>query len=567
MTEINLEKEIKIAALENAVKFNGKANQGAVIGKLFSLDASLKSQMKEIAPMIGKLLSQINSMEPSAQHDMLNELAPNLEAEKAQLKKDRKEKRSELPELRGAEMGKVITRMPPGPSKYLHIGHAISMGINYLYSKMYDGKCVLRFDDTNPDAEKQEFVESIMDDLKNYLEFEADEVIFASDNIPKLIKMADDLVSQDKAYICNCPSENISLNRREMKTCSHRELSIDENKRIWDEMKKGNDEFSHYILRLKIDMEHKNAVMRDPAIFRVVTTPHYRQGDKFKVWPLYDFESAIMDGIIGTTNVLRSNEFDMRIELHEYIVDLFGLPKSNYKHYGRSSITGATTKGREIRALIDSGDYLGWDDPRLVTLKALKRRGIVRDAIINLVKKAGLSKSNTNIDFDVISAENRKILDKTAKRFFLIENKVEVSINGSPEKELIIPMHPEMDLGTRTFYLNSEFLINKKDYDDISEGELIRLIDAVNFKDFEFDSEDFEDYKGKGDKIIHFLPNDPEQIVNVEVRMPDNTLLNCVAEKAIETLKIGDVIQFQRFGFCRLDAVEDGKFKFWYTHD
>jgi glutamyl-tRNA synthetase len=326
-------------------------------------------------------------------------------------------------------------------------------------------------------------------------------------------------------------------------------------------MKKGTTD--NTILRLKIDMEHKNAVMRDPAIYRVVTTSHYRQKDKYKVWPLYDFESSIEDGINQVTHVLRSNEFDSRIELHNYMAGLFGFGEVEYKHYGRFNIVGAVTQGREIKKLIESGDYSGWDDPRLVTLKALKRRGIVKESFYELAKVAGLSKQATNLDFTTIAAINRSILDNTSKRFYFIEKTKEINIENAPEQEVVLDLHPDNNKGGRVFKTNTDFIIEEKDYNNIKDDE-VRLIDCLNFKNSKFTSKDYANFKGKNK--IHWLPNDKSQLVDVEILMPDKTTKTGVAEKTLEILKVGDVIQFERFGFCRLDSKEGNKYNFWFTH-
>lgn len=547
-----LKKLAQSLALENAIKFKGKVNAGAVMGPLFKLYPGFNP--KEHSQIVNEIIAQVNSLSLEEQEKLFSTLGT--------VKEDKPKHSGELPPLKNAEIGKVVTRIPPGPSKYAHVGHAISFLINYLYAREYQGKCILRFDDTNPDVDRQEYVDEMTKDLTEYLKLEPDKIIYASDDMEKFIGFADKLIEDGNAYTCNCPSEVTSLNRREEKECEHRNQDIETVKLSFESMKSGK--LTDTILRLKIDMSHKNAVMRDPAIYRVITTPHYRQKDRYKVWPLYDFESAIEDGSNGVTHVLRSNEFDSRIELHNHIAALFGFGHVEYKHYGRSSVGGAVTQGREIKKLIESGNYLGWDDPRLVTLKALARRGIVKETLIELTKKAGLSKNQTNIDFTVLSSINRSILDKTSKRFYFIEKAKELEIENSPQQVVELDLHPDNLKGGRVFNTNSKFLIEEKDY---KSGEEIRLIDCLNFKDDKFVSISYKDFKGK--KKIHWLPNDKSQLLDVEILMPDLEIKKGLAEKAIEILKIGDVIQFERFGFCRLDSIDENTktYKFWYTHD
>lgn len=549
-----IKKKAKALALENAIKFKGKANPGAVIGPLMGMFPDFKQNMKEMQPIVNEVVNLVNSMSVEEQKKEFENIG-SVKKEKEKGKKD------DLPALGNAEVGKVITRMPPGPSKYAHLGHALSFIINYLYAKKYEGKCILRFDDTNPDADLQEYVDAIKKDLIDYLGLVPEKIIHASDDIDKLIGFAEKIIKEGKAYTCNCSSEITSENRRNMKECEHRNRSTNEILNDWSKMKQGN--VSEFVLRLKIDMKHKNAVMRDPAIFRVIKNKHYRQGKKYKVWPLYDFESACEDGMNGTTHVLRSNEFDSRIELHNYIAKLFGFNLVEYKHYGRFNILGCLTQGREIRKKIESGEYIGWDDPRLVTLKALRRRGIVKESFYELAKIAGLSKQATNLDFRTIAAINRSILDKTAKRFYCILDPVEINVKGVDCFDVELDLHPYNQKNGRKFSVDGSFLIEKKDFETIN-GE-VRLIDCLNFKDMKMISTDFKDFKGKNK--IHWLPNDVSQLVDIEILMDDNTIKKGKAEKNINMIKVDDIIQFERFGFCRLDSIEGNVYKFYFTHN
>ncbi len=567
MVSEEIKKDIWIFALDNAVQFKGKASQGAVVGKLFAKDPSLKKEMKSIAPEIGKIIAEINSMEPDDQKAKLKELVPDIDEKKKEEKKERKKSARELPPLKDAEDGKIVTRMAPGPSKYPHIGHAISFGINHIYAKSYNGRCIMRIDDTNPEVDSKEFVDSMHDGITRYLGMTPDEICYASDNMDKLYEHAENLIKEGKAYACDSSPEEMSEQRRNMRPSPRRDSSVKENLEIWEGMKRGENE--SFALRLKIDMTHKNAVMRDPVVFRVIQSKHYRQGDKYKAWPTYDFESTVIDGILGITHVLRSNEFDSRIELHNHISSILGYDEVNYRHYGRVNITGSLTQGREIRKNIESGDFIGWDDPRLVTLKALERRGIVKDSIVNIVKMAGLSKQNTNIDFSVIASENRKILDQEAKRFFMLKDPVSIRIEGAPEQEIELNTHPVKKEGGRRFNTGEAFMIEKKDLDKIEDGKLIRLMDCLNFKKegekFVFYSKDYMDYKKDGEMIIHWLPDNGSN-EEATIVMGDSSEIRCIVEKSISHISPGDIIQFERFGFCRLDSKEDA-YKFWFSHE
>ncbi len=557
--------DIRLFVLENAVKYNGKASIGSVVGKILAEHPEEKSRMKELMSEIKLVVDTVNSMSPEEQVNELLEHNPHYYKTEKEESKKRAEERKELPELKNAVMGQVVTRIPPEPSKYNHVGHAITFLLNYMYAKKYQGKCILRYEDTNPEKSTQEFVDAMNEDVLEYLDIHPDQVVFVSDHLLKYIEMAGQLITDGHAYTCRCLQEKISHNRREMIDCSCRETTHTSND--WQSMKAGKFVEGEITLRLKISMQHKNAVMRDPVIFRLCYDPHYRQGMKYKVWPVYDFENAIEEGLLGVTHVLRSNEFESRIELQEYIRNLFSLPHPTIKQYARVNIADATTQGREIRALIESGNYLGWDDPRLVTLRALKRRGIVKEAYFDLAKVVGMSKTPSEIDFAVIASINRKLLDASAKRFFFIHHPKMIQIKQAPPLDVDLKFHPDGERG-RTFHTSDEFYIEEEDYHKFVDGELIRLMDCLNFtkekKIFSFESVEHEKYRGSSGPIIHWLPVD--NIIDVEVLMPDISVLKGYGEGTLSILQIGDVIQFERFAFCRLDSIENGVYKFWYTH-
>ncbi len=552
-------------ALQNAIKFNGKANVGAVIGKVFAEHPELKEKASEISKEVKKKIKDISRLSVEEQTKKLKDLAPEL------LEKKEKPKKKELPELPNAIIGKVTTRLPPEPSKYNHIGHALSFLLNYLYAKKYDGKCILRFEDTNPLTSTQEYVDAMKEDVLEYLDIKPDKTIFASDDLPKFYEMAEQLIEQDKAYVCFCDRDSMKDNRFKGTGCKCRKNNPKKNMEEWKNMLNKKYKDGTCSLRLKIDMKSKNYVMRDPVIMRLCSTPHYRQKSKYIVWPMYDFENAIEDSITDITHILRSIEFGtMRVELQNYIKDLFKLPKQTIIQYGRFNITGAITQGREIRKLIEEKKVIGWDDPRLVTLRALKRRGIVKETFYELALEVGLSKSETNLDWSLVSTLNRRILDPKAERYFFIEKPKLITIDNAPEQDLKLKLHPEFpEKGYRNFKTKDKFYITEEDYKEFKDNKVYRLMDCLNFikkkNKICFDSLEYEKYKGKGAAIIHWLPYS-EDLVNVEILMPDTTLVKGLAESSVKNIKVNSVVQFERFGFCRLDKIEKDKLVFWYSH-
>ena len=311
--------------------------------------------------------------------------------------------------------------------------------------------------------------------------------------------------------------------------------------------------------------------MRDPVIWRINYHPHFRHGDKYCVWPLYDFENSVEDCKYGVTHILRSSEFGtMRTELQNFIKDKIGCKKQTVVQYGRFNIKGATTKGREIRELIKEGKVSGWDDPSLVTLKALNRRGILQETLVELMNQMKIS-ANTgkNIDWTMISSINRSILDPVTNKYFLIIDPVEIDVLQAPKQKIELNLHPDHPKrGSRLFETSSKFYINKEDHDNIRQGDLVRLMDCLNFiyeTKFKFHSLNHEEYRKTGKQIIQWLPVS-DNLTNVSVRMPDNNILEGLAEASISKLNIGDIIQFQRFGFCKLDSIKDNKYNFMFTN-
>jgi glutamyl-tRNA synthetase len=547
-------------ALANAIKFNGKASAGSVISATIAEKPEEKANIKDVARLTNEIVKDVNSWGVEKQTQKLQAIAPEM-LEKKEAKK------RELPELKNAVMGKVVTRIPPEPSKYLHVGHALSFLINYLYAKKYNGKCVLRFEDTNPEKSAQEFVEADLEDLK-FLGIEHEEPRFFSDDMEKFYGYAEKLIDDGKAYVCSCEQESMKELRHNGEECSHRSHDLKTNMQLWNDMKSGKAKEGSSILRLKIDMQAENQVLRDPVIFRIVETEHYRQGTKYKAWPMYDFAGAVEEELCGVTHILRSSEFGtMRVELQDWIKEQLGFENQEVRQYGRFGVQGTTTQGRELRELVESGKVTGWDDPRLVTIKSLRRRGFVKETFYELAIEVGLSPSATNVDWSHIEAINRRFIDESADRYFFIAEPIEIRIDGAESREVELDLYPEKRKGGRVFRTGEEFFIEKSDFDRLKDGSIYRLMDCLNFTiksgKPQFHSQKYIDYRDKGSMIMHWLPKDAT--IDIEVLMNDGSIKRGFGEESLKGLKEGSMIQFTRFGFCRLDR-KDGILKFVFTH-
>jgi len=545
-------------ALQNAVQFNGKANPKSVIGKVI---AELKKEgfsPKEIIPVVNKVIKEVNKKSIKDQKAELEKIAPEL------TKKEKKERDYSLPDLPNAEMGKVVTRFPPEPNGYLHIGHAKAAIVDYEYAKKYDGKFILRFDDTNPENAILEFYEEQKKDLE-WLGISWDKEYHTSDNLEKHYKLAEKLIKQGDAYVCTCESDKIKECRFKGVECECRHAGDGDHLDKWKEMLKGG--LDDAILRLTGDMCCDNTAMRDPTLFRIIETPHPIQGDKYRVWPTYDFGGAVEDSISGVTHPFRTKEYELRDECYFRLLDLLDLRKPNLMEFARLNIEGMPVSKRKIKPLIEKGQVSGFDDVRLPTLRGLRRRGIVPEAIKNFVLSQGISKVESTVDFSLVESENRKIIDPTAKRFFFVKNPIKLLVGDAPKRKKDISMHPtNKELGTRKVDTDDTFFVQKSDIDKLKINDIFRLKDLYNV-DIK-SKNDFVEGKYSGEKLISDslkIQWTTDDFIEMDIFVPDllykkgkfneDSLkkIHGYAEKAVETLKTGEIIQFERFGFVRIE--------------
>lgn len=557
----NLSKEIEAYALKNALEF-GSSDPRKILPKLFQHGLE-KKDIPKISKEIGKISDKINALAKDAQEKLFSSLK--------HLVKEREEKKKTLPKLEKVT-GKVITRISPEPSKHLHIGHALSFLVNAHYAEEHNGSCLLRFDDANPEKVSKEYIDSILEDITSYLKIKPAKIVYISEEIPKFYKYAEQLIKLKEAYVCFCDREKMQSLRHEGKACSCRSAKVEKNKKEWASMIAGKYSPGSAILRFKGDMKSKNQVMRDPALFRINNFKHYKQDEKYKVWPLYDFYTPIEDSLMGITHILRTSEFDLRVELHQKIQEILGLDKQTPVQYGRISVTGAgsdsksATKGREIRSMIESGEYSGWDDPRLVTLKALKRRGITIEALKELSQQIGLSRKEVKIDFAAIAAISRKLHDETAQRFYFIKDPKQLEIAQFPSiKEILVKINPN-STKTRSMEASKNTSISMEDYGRYRKQE-IRLMSLCNV--LLAIKPRCTGTENKNVQKVQWV--DTNSGIKIKILMDDAKWIFGLAEANIKKIKVGEVVQFERFGFVRLDKKPSSpsspeKYEFWFSH-
>ncbi len=556
-----LKKEIRKMALQNAFEHGGETRDKIILGKILGTKPEFRNKVKEISKDITEIVSSINKLSSEEQESEIKENFPELLSPKEKI-----EEREGLPELKDAEQGKVITRFPPEPNGYPHIGHAKAAIINSEYAKMYGGKFILRMDDTNPEAERMEYHAAIKVGLE-WLGIEFDIVKSTSDDMELFYEKGIELINLGKAYICTCKREDISKNRRERKACKCSMEDIEKNNKNWEKM---NDKFKpgDAVVRFRGDMKADNAVMRDPVLFRIIEGKHYTLGEKYRIWPSYDMAVAIEDSIDGVTHAYRSKEFELRKELIDEILDALKMRKPTQGFFSRLEFKGMPISKRIIKPLIEEGKVTWYDDPRLPTLEALKRRGIKPEAIRKFIMSLGLTKANTLAPFDALEAFNRKFVDADSIRLFMVSNAKKLTIKNLPTSSIEIPNHPINDMGKRTIEIDENFYISGDDAQSIKEGTQIRLLGLGNVvitkQGIELEGEFVENGERKDIPKIQWVPQKTAHKIKMIIpktlfigdEFNEDSLeeLDVFTEPHYLQLKEGEEIQFVRFGYCRKDS-------------
>ncbi len=563
-----LKRVIRGIALLNASEHDGKTRNDSIISKVIGTKPELRSRIKDVIPLISQEVIDVNKLSVESQKEELVNKYPELLIVKP------KQERVGLPLLEGAEQGNVITRFPPEPNGYPHIGHAKASIIDEEYAKMYGGKLILRFDDTNPEKERLEYYAAIKVGL-DWLGVKYDLVKNTSDDMEIIYKKARELIDSGDAYVCTCDKETISKNRREMLSCKCRAGDLNQNVTRWNKM---FDKFKpgEAIVRFRGDMNSENTVMRDPTLLRIIDESHPIHKDKYRVWPNYDFAVSIEDSIDGITHAFRTKEYELRTELYYTLLDKLGMRKPKMMEFSRLEFEGMPVSKRVLKPLVEEGKVSGFDDPRLPTLEGLRRRGIVPEAIRKFVISLGFTKSDTLPPFETLESFNRKIIDPTSVRLFIVFEPVKLTVINNNLTEIEISNHPQNDMGKRRIKIDGNFFIDGNDSNTLKIGDEARLLELYNIKITKIGSEiegeiTSSNYKSDIPKIQWIPRNNP---VNIEVLIPNMLFINDqfnenslevrqgITEQYYLELNVGAEIQFMRFGYCRKDSANQAI----YTH-
>ncbi|NOY89435.1 MAG: glutamine--tRNA ligase/YqeY domain fusion protein, partial [FCB group bacterium] len=381
--------------------------------------------------------------------------------------------------------GKVITRFPPEPNGYLHIGHAKSICLNFGLAAQYHGRCHLRFDDTNPSKEEMEYIDSIKEDIK-WLGFDwGEHLYYASDYYEKLYDYAVQLIKLGKAYVCSLSTEEIRKYRGTLtepgKESPYRNRSIEENLDLFQRMRNGEFEDGSHVLRAKIDMSSGNLNMRDPVLYRIKHATHHRTGDRWCIYPMYDFAHCLSDSIEGITHSICTLEFEDHRPLYDWILDELQTPNHPQQiEFARLDLTYTVMSKRKLLELVEEGYVSGWDDPRMPTISGLRRRGYTPESIRVFSDRIGVAKKRGSIvDIALLEHCLREDLNKKALRVMAVLNPLQVIIDNYPEdkvEELEAVNNPEDDsMGTRKVPFSKEIYIERDDFREDPPKKYFRL--------------------------------------------------------------------------------------------
>lgn len=553
----DLEKIVFKYVLLNAAKHKGSANPGAVIGSIMANEEELRSKAKEIGPLAGKIVAQVNALSAEEQASEMKKYGVEVEEKKP------KAKEVGLQELPGTHEN-IVLRFAPNPSGPLHIGHSRAAVPNAEYVKRHNGKLILRIEDTDPKRVFEPAYEMIPEDLA-WLGINPDEIIYQSDRFEIYYDYARQLIEKGAAYMCTCDGATFKELKDNCKPCPCRDNSVEENLALWEKF--DTMQAGEAVLRVKTDINHKNPAIRDWVAMRLVDEEHPRMGTKYRIYPMMNFSVSVDDHLMGMTHVLRGKDHLANSEKQKYLYDHMEWDLPEFIHYGRLKMEDIALSTSKAMAGIEDGTYSGWDDPRLGTLRAIARRGIDPRTIYNLITEIGVKMADSAISWKKIYGLNRNFVEPIANRYFFCEEPVEVSVNGYEDGDVTIerPLHADhMDRGNRLLSFDGSAYIAKADYAD----GLFRLMDAVNVEiageDVNYHSTSFEEARDVKARIIQWVPT--KENVNVKIVMDDASVKTGLGEIALNDLEVGDIVQFERVGFARLDEIKDDELVFYYAH-
>jgi len=570
--------EIRKAAVKyaayNASQFDGVAQAGSVIGKVLGEYPELRKRAKEVVPTINEAVKEVNFWTQEEQLRYVEENHPEL------LERSKVEEEKTLPPLENVEDWPMVkTRFAPNPDGALHLGSAEPIIFCDEYAKMYKGHFILRYEDTSAEVKPPipEMYDAILEDL-DWLGVKVDEVYRQSDRLPIYYEYAERLLREGNAYVCTCEVKAFRKLYMACEACPCRDLPPETQLSRWERMLEGGYEKGEAVVRIKTDLDDPNPAVRDWPALRISDVEHPLQGDRYRVWPLYNFSCGVDDHLMGVSHVIRGKEHDVNTTRQRWLQKHLGWRYPEIINVGRLGLEAGILSKSKMRAGIEDGTYSGWDDPRLGTLRSLRRRGLQPEAIRAIMIHVGPKPVNVTISWDNIAAENRQIIEPISDRYFFVEDPVELTVTDVPGRHVAkLPVHPDHpERGTRDFVLEPKdgtliFNVSGNDLERLRVGGVTRLMGIMNFEVKKVDeyveavyhSRDYQLARDIDAPFIHWLPAGVG--VDARVVLPNATTAYGLAEERVHEMKRGDMFQFERFGYCRVD--EPRPFVAYFTHN
>jgi glutamyl-tRNA synthetase len=543
--------DIEKITLKNAITHGGKADVGSVVNKFIGNFPELKPMIREIIGQIREAVTEINGISLEDQIEMAKRLYPEL------LVEEKKSNEHPLAELKNVR-GRVVMRMAPSPSGPLHLGHTRMCILNDEYVKRYGGELILRIEDTNPNNIYPPAYEMIPEDNR-WLGVNYTSVVIQSERIPLYYEKAEELIMMGKAYMCTCEVADFKRDLMNSTACPHRELKPEEHLELFRNVVKGTEKSRSPVLIIKTDLFHPNPAVRDWIAFRVIDRAHPHTGRKYRFYPLMNFSVAIDDHELGLTHVIRGSDHINNTERQKYIFRYFGWELPEYFHYGKIHIGDTILKTSLMRKGIDSGQYSGWDDVQLATVRALARRGYRPEAFRKYWVDSGLKEVNSDFSWDIFNSINRLLIDKSSDRYFFVPDPVKIRIEDAPESISRIPLYPNDDArGYRTYTIEKEPWISVpgSEISDLADGDILRLKDLYNIKKeggkFVFAG---RENTSSRKKIIQWVNGEG---VEFSILKPDGTSDKGVVESLLSGKK--GIFQMERYAFINVVGDHTGLF-------
>ena len=556
-----VKRESEEHALFNALKHGSDPDVGAIMGPLMGENPSFRPHGDEVPGIVAEVVQELAGLSDAERRTRLEALAPDRVAE---LEAEDSAPDHTLPDLpSAANHDEIVMRVAPNPNGPWHIGHARMPSVIGTYADRYDGRFILRYDDTDPETKRPDLdaYDAIYADLE-YLGFEPSEVLRASDRLETYYDHARQLIDAGGAYTCSCPAAEFSRLKSAGEPCPHRQKSHETIHEEFDAMIDGVYESGEMVLRVRTDITHKNPALRDWVGFRMIDTPHPRpEAAEYRCWPMLDFQSGVDDHLTGVTHIIRGIDLQDSAKRQRFVYEYFDWEYPEVLHWGHVQIDeyDIPMSTSTIKEEIETGELSGWDDPRAPTLRAARRRGIRGDALVEAMINLGMSTSDVDLAMSTVYSNNRDRIDAEANRYFMIRDRtgdpaVELDIVDGPETGHP-PLHPDdPDRGERTIPAG-RVLLEESDLPPAGSRVWLKGYGPVRHTDGElrFTDDDISVVKDGAVSVVHWVPASESR--RVKMRTPDGDVLGR-AEPEIDETTVGDVVQFERVGFCRIDSHE-----------